>query len=114
MRRAGHRGECRGRADQLGAGLAQPRVQLRKAQIVTDAQAQPADRRIRHHHLLTVPVVIGLPIAAAVVAHVDVEQVQLVVTRRTLAVLVDQQRAGVGLSLRLIVGRQRYGARHYP
>ncbi|MNZ36371.1 hypothetical protein D3C78_537880 [compost metagenome] len=87
---AGDGGKGRGRADQLGAGLAQGAVELRETQVVADGQAEPADRGIDHHHLGAVGIVVGLAVAAAVIGHIDVEQVDLVVARHPFALFVDQ------------------------
>ncbi|KAF1070851.1 MAG: hypothetical protein GAK45_00681 [Pseudomonas citronellolis] len=46
MRGAGHGGERRGRAEQLGTGFAQQRVQLGEAQVVAHRQPEPTNRRI--------------------------------------------------------------------
>jgi len=111
---AGDRGEGRGRGNQFSPRRAQLAVQLREAQVVTHRQAQAADRRIRHHNVAPESIVIGFTIATARVRHVDIEQMQLVVAGDDLAMLIDQQRAGVGLGVRLILGRQRQSASHYP
>ena len=91
MRRASHGGERRRHADQLGAGFTQRSEQLGEAQVITYAQAQTPDRRIRHHDALAMGEIIGLAITATVVGHLDIEQMQLVVTGHTLALIVDQQ-----------------------
>ncbi len=78
-----------------------------KAQVVTDRQADPADRRVRHDHVTAISIVIGFTVTAAIVRHIHIEQVQLVVARHGFALIIDQQRAGMGLGRRLIHRRQR-------
>lgn len=87
----GHGGERCRHADQLGAGFAQRTEQLREAQVVAYRQPQAPHRSIRHHDALAMGEIIGLTITATVVGHVDIEQVQLVVTGHTLALIIDQQ-----------------------
>ncbi|MNT38413.1 hypothetical protein D3C72_1746030 [compost metagenome] len=114
MRRAGYGGErCRS-TDQFGPGSAQGAVQFREAQVIAYAQAQASDRGIGNHHLAAMGIVIRLPIAATVVGDIDIEQVQLVVARYGFAMLIDQQRTGMGLGIRLPGRRQRQGASHHP
>ena len=114
VRRAGHRGERRRRRDQFRAGLAQGGIELRKTQVVADRQAEAADRRIRHHDLLTESIVVGFTIAAPRIGYVHIEQVQLVVAGDPLSVLVDQQRTGIRLRLGLPIRRQRQRSGDYP
>ncbi|MNC70690.1 hypothetical protein D3C75_1215270 [compost metagenome] len=90
MCRACHGSEGRWGSDQFRAGLAQCAVQLRKAQVVAHAKPQPPNRRVSHHHLGAMGVVIRLTVPTAVVGNVHVEQVQLVIACRYLAVFVDQ------------------------
>ncbi|MCY1552920.1 hypothetical protein D9M68_893540 [compost metagenome] len=59
-------------------------------------------------------VIVRLAITTTAVGDIHIEQVQLVVTRHTLAALIDQQRAGMRLGLGLAVRRQRDGAGNYP
>ncbi|MCY1176137.1 hypothetical protein D9M73_163980 [compost metagenome] len=91
MRRAGHRREGRRGGNQFRAGCAQFAVQLREAQVVTDRQANPPNRCVRHHDPTAISIVIGFTITAAIVGHVDVEQVQLVVARHRFTLVIDQQ-----------------------
>ncbi len=114
VRRAGHRGERRRRRDQFRAGLAQGGIELRKTQVVADRQAEAADRRIRHHDLLTESIVVGFTIAAPRIGYIHIEQVQLVVAGDPLSVLVDQQRTGIRLRLGLPIRRQRQRSGDYP
>ncbi|MNZ99035.1 hypothetical protein D3C78_1183440 [compost metagenome] len=114
MRRAGHRREGRRGGNQFRAGRAQFAVQLREAQVVTDRQANPPNRCVRHHDPTAISIVIGFTITAAIVGHVDVEQVQLVVARHRFTLVIDQQRTGMHLGRRLIHRRQRQRAGHNP
>ena len=50
VRRSGDRREGRRHNDQVGTSAPQLNVKLGKAQIVTDAQPHPSDRRIDAHH----------------------------------------------------------------
>ncbi|MNN84390.1 hypothetical protein D3C81_2015460 [compost metagenome] len=59
-------------------------------------------------------IVVGFTVTATVIGHVHVEQVQLVVARHNLAVLVDQKRTGMRLGIRLIGRWQREGASNNP
>ncbi|MNN53674.1 hypothetical protein D3C81_1684440 [compost metagenome] len=90
MRGAGDCREGRRCGNQLGTGLAQGAVELRKTQVVTDRQAKPADRRIGHHHIVAMSIVVRLTVAPAIVGHVHVEQMQLVVACHLLATVIDQ------------------------
>ncbi|MNP25534.1 hypothetical protein D3C76_1183470 [compost metagenome] len=110
----GHGSKGRGCGNQLGTGGSQFAVQLRKSQVITDCQADSPDRCVRNHHATAISIVIGFAITAAIVRHVHVEQVQLVVARHRLALIIDQQRAGMHLGRRLIHRRQRQGTGHYP
>ncbi|MNN80608.1 hypothetical protein D3C81_1973590 [compost metagenome] len=114
MRRAGHRREGRGGGNQFRAGRAQFAVQLGKAQVIADRQANPADGRVRHNHPAAISIVIGFTITATIVRHVHIEQVQLVVARHRFALVIDQQRTGMHFGRRLIHRRQRQCASHNP
>ncbi|MNM51593.1 hypothetical protein D3C81_626570 [compost metagenome] len=91
MCRAGDGSECSRRTDQLSARSAQGAVQFRKAQVIAYAQAQAPHRGICHDHLTAMGIIIRFPITTAVVSHIDIKQVQLVVTGNGLSVFVDQQ-----------------------
>src|SRR5690606_15745163 len=71
---SGDGGECRGYHYKLGTLVAQRQVELGKAHIVTDGQAQPPDRCIHADHPVAVAVVAGLAVAALVVRHLHIEQ----------------------------------------
>ncbi|MNG05672.1 hypothetical protein D3C84_888770 [compost metagenome] len=114
VRGARHRSEGRWSGDQFRAGCTQLAVQLREAQVITDRQANPADRRVRHHDTIAISIVIGFAITPAIVRYVHVEQVQFVVARHCFALIIDQQRTGMHLGRRLIYRRQGQGAGHYP
>ncbi|MNO48257.1 hypothetical protein D3C76_385890 [compost metagenome] len=101
VRRARYRSEGGRRSDQFRTSGAQCAVQFGEAQVVAHAQPQPPHRRISHHHLGAVGVVVGLAVAATVVGNVHIEQVQLVIACRHLTVFVDQQRAGMRLGFGL-------------
>ncbi|MNE99190.1 hypothetical protein D3C80_1978290 [compost metagenome] len=58
--------------------------------------------------------IIGLAITALAVADLHIEQVQLVIARHLLAMLVEQQATGPRLGLGLTNGRQGQGTGHYP
>ena len=114
VRGARHGGEGRRRADQLGTLFAQGGVQLGKTQVITHRQPQAPHGRIGHHGLAAVGIVIRLAVAATTVGHIDIEQVQFVVARHSLALIIQQQRTGMGTSIGLAIGRQRNGSGHQP
>lgn len=114
VRRACDRRERRRCRNQLRAGTAQRAVKFRKTKVVADAQTQAPYRRVGHHDLRAMGVVVGLTVTATGIGHVHVEQVQLVVARHHLAMLIDQKRAGMRLGIRLIGRWQRQGAGNNP
>ncbi len=112
VRLAGHGGEGGRHQQHAGAGAGQPAVQLGKAQIITDREAEGTKRGVHQHRLLAGAEGLRLPIAAVIVRHVHVEQVDLVVVALALAAGVEHQGTGVDM-----VGTGdggRHGPRHQP
>ncbi len=112
MRLAGHGGEGGRHQQHAGAGAGQPAVQLGKAQIITDREAEGTKRGVHQHRLLAGAEGLRLPVAAVIVRHIHVEQVDLVVVALALAAGVEHQGTGVDM-----VGTGdggRHGPGHQP
>ena len=90
--RAGDAGEGGRHGEEIRPGLGQRPIELRKAQIVADGHAEPAPGQLRQHGLGARPIGLGFLVALPV-GHVDVEHVDLVVTRPDPAAGIDQERA---------------------
>src|SRR5215470_17947958 len=109
MRAAGRHGENRRDAQKISAGLCERAIEMRKADIIADAYAEPAPWRLRDDGAVAGPVGVALAIALAT-RQIDVEHVDLVVARDDRARRIDEKRPvreaglaghGVGLTSRV-------------
>ena len=90
---AGRNRERRGHGDDIGSALCEPSEQAREAQVVTNGQAEFADRRSIHKDY-PLPGGINIGFAPALACwQVDIEQVDLVIARADLALAVDDEPA---------------------
>src|SRR4029450_8325659 len=98
-------GECRVNRQHRSACFGQRTIERGKPQIVTYCKAKSAPRQVREHSLFARAVVARLAIAFAV-RKIDVEHVNLVITRRNIALRIDKERA-IGRALGRKTDRQR-------
>src|SRR5512132_3069664 len=105
MRFAGLLGECRGNRQHRSARFRQGTIEGGKTQVVTYRKAKSAPRQVRKHRLFAGAVVARLAIAFAV-RKIDVEHVNLVITRRNIALWIEKERA-IGRALGRKSDRQR-------
>src|SRR5215475_7766969 len=102
---AGLLGKRRRNGNERGAGLRERAVKRWKTQIIADRQAQPAPWQIGRDRALTGFEAVRLAIALAA-GEIDIEHVNLVVTRDDLARGIDQERA-VGGAIGRDLDRER-------
>ena len=88
---AGRSGEGGGNRDHRRPRLGQLAMQMGKADVVADGQAQPAPGRVGDHRPVARPHRGAFAVSLAV-RQIDVEDMQLVIARRDRARRVDQQR----------------------
>src|SRR3954447_1077012 len=105
MRFAGLTGKGGGDRDEGGAGFRQRAVQQRKTQVVADRQAKPPPRQIGDDGALARLVAARLAVALTA-GEIDVEHMDLVVTRDDLALWIYHKRTVSG-TLRRDLDRQR-------
>jgi hypothetical protein len=89
VRLEGGAGEGRGHQQDRSARLGERPVELREAQVVADAEADPPERRLGDHRRVAGRYHRALAVALAA-GQVDVEQVDLVVAGADLALGVDE------------------------
>src|SRR5215475_6510552 len=87
MRFTGLFGECRGDRQHRSASFGQGTIKRGKPQVVTYRKAKSAPRQVREDSLFAGAVVARLAITFAV-REIDVEHVNLVITRRNIALRV--------------------------
>src|SRR5262245_29266614 len=105
MRFAGLLGECRGNCQHRSASFGQGTIERGKPQVVTYRKAKSAPQQVRKHSLSPGAVVARLAIAFAV-RKIDVEHMNLVITRRNIALRIDKERP-IGRPLGRKTNRQR-------
>ena len=107
----GRRKSCRNRKDRC-AGVGQPTVHFRKAQIVTNRQAESTRRRIDRYEAVATSHRGRLPVALVAIRQVDVEKVNLAITGAFLTFCVP----GNGGTETLVgaIGIERYAAGDQP
>ena len=85
--------ECRGHRDHISVGLGKPGKQSRKTHVVTNSEAELADRRsVDEHHSATGRIDTGFAPEFAS-GKVDIEQMKLVVSGADFALAVDYESA---------------------
>src|SRR5262245_4612668 len=89
MRLPGLLGEGGGDGDELGAGKRECAVESGEAEIVADRESQAAEGKLGNDSGSARPGVIGFAVALAI-GKIDIEQMQLVVTRRDLPLRIDE------------------------
>ena len=104
---AGDGGEGRRQGQDFHALVQHGAEQLGKAQVITDGEPQPAERRIDHHHLAAGFYGLGFVVALVALRHLDIEQVHLVVTCDPLALVVIEQTGRAHLVRRIRGQRHR-------
>src|ERR687895_93259 len=90
MRFTGLPGEGGRRRQEGGAGFRQRPIKRRETQVIANRQAKPAPGQIGHHAEIARAEVARFAITLAV-SQIDIEHVDLVITRGDLALRVDQE-----------------------
>jgi hypothetical protein len=112
VRAPGNRGEGRGQHNDFHARLELLPEQLRETQVVADGQAHAPERRVEHHHLAAGLNGLRLGVLFVTVDQFHVEQMDLVVASRQLALVVVNQ-AGRAYLVG-VIGDQRHGSADQP
>ncbi len=112
VRLAGHGGKGGRHQQHAGTGTGQLAVELGKAQIITDREAEGTKGRVHQHRRLPRAEGLRLTVATVIVRHIHVEQVDLVVMAPELTAWVKHQRAGVDMVG--ICDGGRHGSGHQP
>src|SRR5215467_9531829 len=87
------------------SGLGKSPVKRRKAQIIADRKTKPTPRKIGRYGMFAGCIAARFPVALAI-GEVDVEHVDLVVTRRDLALRVDEKATVHGTIRRNLEGQR--------